>query len=114
MATLTDLQNYKTAVDQRVIDAGNARTRVNALVAALDAVVPTKRTPSQVVERRLLAARAGHLAHVAKIWTSYSTFLAAEIARVQLGGTSTVVLPTLPGDVSGTKTVMPVNRGQAL
>ena len=110
MATLQQLQALKTDVDAVVTSVASELTRVRALVAALDALPVAKRSPSSSTSRRLLADRAGHLDYVKTVYGVRSRFLAAEVMKVQLGGTSSVFVPTLSSDVNGKKTVQPVTR----
>jgi len=111
MATLQQLQAIKADVDSTSSTVSTELTRMRSLVAALDALPISKRSASSALSRRLLADRAGHLAYLQTLYSTRSRFLAGEISRVQLGGTSNVFVPTLPGDTDGSrKTVQPVRR----
>ena len=110
MATLQQLQAMKTDVDETVTSVVTELTRIRTLVATIDALPASKRSNSSAVTRRLLADRAGHLDYLQTKYGVQSRFLAAEIVKVQGGGTSSVFVPTLPGDVSPRKSVQPVPR----
>ncbi len=111
MATLQQLQAMKADVDSSSSTVSTELARMRSLVAALDALPVSKRSPSSALSRRLLADRAGHLAYLQSVYGTRSRFLGAEITRVQGGGTSSVFVPTLPGDTDGSrKTVQPVRR----
>ena len=108
MATLQQLQDMKTDVDSSLASAASESVRVTALVAAVDALPVALRTASTRSARRTLADRAAHLAYVQMLASVRSRFLAGEISRVQLGGSSSVPVPTLPTDVGARRSVQPV------
>lgn len=111
MATLQQLQAMKADVDLTASGTSTELSRVRALVTALDALPPARRSNSSAITRRLLADRAGHLDYLQMVYTTRSRFLGAEITRVQGGGTSNVFVPTLPSDTdSPRKTIQPVPR----
>jgi hypothetical protein len=90
VATLEQLQDYKADVDELLTaaQASLARARAAAAQPGLDPLTT-----------RLLAAQAGHAEHRRMVLAVQSRFLAAEAARVALGGMSYVLVPTLSGDL---------------
>lgn len=91
MATLGQLQAMAADNTAEISAIDVAQARMSSRLAHLPA--------SADIERRILEAYVGHLRHLRKVRVARGTLLAAEVVKVQGGGTSTLLVGTTSAEV---------------